>query len=49
MFGTLISVAAFVIPLAVVVAYVVIRERRHPVDHPPRNDGQGWGNLWPRS
>lgn len=37
-----------VVLLAVTAAYVMVRDRRHPVDHPPKIDGQGWGNVWPR-
>ena len=44
----LVVVAAFVIPLALVAAYVIVRDRRHPVDHPIKGDGEGWGNNWPR-
>lgn len=43
-----IFVAMFVVPLTMLVAYVLVRERHHPVDHPLKGDGQGWGNLWPR-
>lgn len=45
---TWIFVAVFVIPLMVSAAYVIVRERHHPVDHAPKGDGRGWGNLWPR-
>ena len=45
---TWIFVAAFAIPLAALAVYVVVRDKRHPVDHPPKGDGRGWGNLWPR-
>jgi len=41
-------VAAFVIPLILVAGYVLVRDRRHPVDHPLKGDDQGWGNTWPR-
>ena len=44
----LIFVALFVIPLAMVATYVMVRDKHHPVDHAPKGGGQGWGNLWPR-
>lgn len=37
-----------VILLAVLVAYVSVRDSHHPVHHVPKSDGQGWGNVWPR-
>jgi hypothetical protein len=41
--------ALFLILLAALVAYVVVRERRHPdPGGPAKADGQGWGNRWPR-
>ena len=40
--------ACYVIPLVLVTAYVLTRDRRHPVDHPLKGNGQGWGNKWPR-
>lgn len=36
------------VALAVVVAYVSIRDRRHPFDGPAKGDDRGWGNNWPR-
>lgn len=42
------SIVMLFVLLAVVVAYVSIRDKHHPVDHPPKGDGRGWGNLWPR-
>lgn len=34
--------------LAMLVAYVTVRDSRHPVHHPPKSPDQGWGNRWPR-
>jgi hypothetical protein len=36
------------IVLAAVTTYVIVRDKRHPVDHPTKSDGWGWGNTWPR-
>ena len=44
----LIFLMVLVIPVAIVAAYVILRDRRHPVDHPIKGDDQGWGNNWPR-
>ena len=34
--------------LVATTTYVMVRDKHHPVDHPPKGDDRGWGNLWPR-
>jgi hypothetical protein len=41
-------VLVVILPLVIAAGYVIIRDRRHPVDHPTKTDDEGWGNAWPR-